>query len=276
MPFYLLLLLSDLLSASGFLNNAAHDFSVSRPGTTNTPPFCSGSGAGFSSSYLDAVLARRRKLFQNARLLGPRTASIPLTDRSQNVLARRHAHPPHPRPPLPPAAGSISSEATTYDSGTNLARQCGSQLDCRAALGLSPAHTRARIETLPNQAWESHCESPAHNAGADPAADITQAVSLLDQVEPEAYLADKGYNSDALVAKLNERALRPSSLRKPIAASRAGPISHCIASAISSNASSAISSNTAPSPTATTSSPTHFLPPLCWFAYCSGSIDDRP
>lgn len=64
------------------------------------------------------------KLFENARLIGPRTASIPITDRLQKFLARRHAHPPHPRPSLCPVVGSISSEATTYDSGAVLARQC--------------------------------------------------------------------------------------------------------------------------------------------------------
>ena len=41
------------------------------------------------------------------------------------------------------------------------------------------------------------------------AADITQAVPLLDQVEPEAFLADKGYDSDALVATLEERGITP-------------------------------------------------------------------
>ena len=41
------------------------------------------------------------------------------------------------------------------------------------------------------------------------AADITQAVPLLDQVEPEALLADKGYDSDALVETLNERGITP-------------------------------------------------------------------
>ena len=39
--------------------------------------------------------------------------------------------------------------------------------------------------------------------------DITQAVPLLDQVEPEALLADKGYDSDALVATLAERGITP-------------------------------------------------------------------
>ena len=39
--------------------------------------------------------------------------------------------------------------------------------------------------------------------------DITQAVPLLDQVEPVAFLADKGYDSDALVATLKERGITP-------------------------------------------------------------------
>ena len=40
------------------------------------------------------------------------------------------------------------------------------------------------------------------------AADITQAVPLLDQVEPEAFLADKGYDADSLVATLEERGIK--------------------------------------------------------------------
>lgn len=43
------------------------------------------------------------------------------------------------------------------------------------------------------------------------AADINQAVTLLDQVEPEpeALLADKGYDCDALVETLEERGITP-------------------------------------------------------------------
>jgi transposase len=43
------------------------------------------------------------------------------------------------------------------------------------------------------------------------AADINQAVPLLDHVEPqpEALLADKGYDSDALVETLDERGITP-------------------------------------------------------------------
>ena len=39
--------------------------------------------------------------------------------------------------------------------------------------------------------------------------DITQAIPLLDKVEPGAFLADKGYDSDALVAALEERGIAP-------------------------------------------------------------------
>jgi transposase len=45
------------------------------------------------------------------------------------------------------------------------------------------------------------------------AADIKQAVPLLDEMDPdalpEALLADKGYDSDALVATLEERGITP-------------------------------------------------------------------
>jgi transposase len=41
------------------------------------------------------------------------------------------------------------------------------------------------------------------------AADITQAMPLLDQVEPDAFLADKGYDSDALVDSLEARGITP-------------------------------------------------------------------
>ena len=41
------------------------------------------------------------------------------------------------------------------------------------------------------------------------AADITQAQALLGGLEPNALLADKRYDSDALVADLNEREITP-------------------------------------------------------------------
>jgi transposase len=44
---------------------------------------------------------------------------------------------------------------------------------------------------------------------AGQAADITQAEPLLDQVAPDALLADKGYDSDALVETLQKRGITP-------------------------------------------------------------------
>jgi len=41
------------------------------------------------------------------------------------------------------------------------------------------------------------------------AADITQAAPLLDEVEPDAFIGDKGYDSDALVEKLEHRGITP-------------------------------------------------------------------
>ena len=41
------------------------------------------------------------------------------------------------------------------------------------------------------------------------AADIAQAMPLLDRLEPGAFLADKGYDSDALVATLEGRGITP-------------------------------------------------------------------
>jgi transposase len=39
--------------------------------------------------------------------------------------------------------------------------------------------------------------------------DITQALPLLERVEPAAFLGDKGYDSDALIEKLEERGITP-------------------------------------------------------------------
>jgi transposase len=41
------------------------------------------------------------------------------------------------------------------------------------------------------------------------AADITQAAPLLDEVEPDAFIGDKGCDSDALVEKLEQRGITP-------------------------------------------------------------------
>jgi IS5 family transposase len=106
--------------------------------------------------------------------------------------------------------------------------------------------------------------------------DITQATLLLDQVEPDAFLADKGYDSDALVATLEARGITPVI---PSKANRRVPRKTdfaLYASAISSSGSSATSSNTEPFQLATTSSPILFLQRSRWSAYCSGSTDDTP
>jgi transposase len=42
------------------------------------------------------------------------------------------------------------------------------------------------------------------------AADITQAAPLLDEVELDAFIGDKGYDSDALVEKLQQRGITPA------------------------------------------------------------------
>lgn len=39
--------------------------------------------------------------------------------------------------------------------------------------------------------------------------DLGQAVPLLEQVEPEAFLADKAYDADALIKTLEERGITP-------------------------------------------------------------------
>jgi transposase len=41
------------------------------------------------------------------------------------------------------------------------------------------------------------------------ASDLSQAEPLLDEVEPEAFLADKAYDADALIETLEERNITP-------------------------------------------------------------------
>ncbi|GBQ88245.1 transposase [Acetobacter nitrogenifigens DSM 23921 = NBRC 105050] len=40
-------------------------------------------------------------------------------------------------------------------------------------------------------------------------ADITKADTLLDEVDPEAFIADKAYDADTLIEKLEERQIAP-------------------------------------------------------------------
>ena len=41
------------------------------------------------------------------------------------------------------------------------------------------------------------------------ASDISQAAPLLDEIEPEAFLADKAYDADALIDTLQSRGITP-------------------------------------------------------------------
>jgi transposase len=41
------------------------------------------------------------------------------------------------------------------------------------------------------------------------ASDLSQAKPLLDEVEPDAFLADKAYDADALIETLEERSIVP-------------------------------------------------------------------
>lgn len=41
------------------------------------------------------------------------------------------------------------------------------------------------------------------------ASDLSQAAPLLDEIEPEAFLADKAYDADVLIEILKERAITP-------------------------------------------------------------------
>jgi hypothetical protein len=70
------------------------------------------------------------------------------------------------------------------------------------------------------------------------AADITQAAPFLDDVEPDALIGDKGYDSDALVEKLEQRGIMPVMPPKANRKDRERPTSPSTASAISSSASS--------------------------------------
>jgi len=59
----------------------------------------------------------------------------------------------------------------------------------------------AIVDALGNPVMLSLTPGQAH--------DITQALPLLEHVEPEAFLGDKGYDSDALIEKLEERGITP-------------------------------------------------------------------
>jgi hypothetical protein len=70
-----------------------------------------------------AVKSRHRhKLIENAAFANSIRRSVALTDRFDQLHARRHTHLPHH--PLHGHLGSILDEATILSGGANQARQC--------------------------------------------------------------------------------------------------------------------------------------------------------
>jgi transposase len=100
--------------------------------------------------------------------------------------------------------------------------------------------------------------------------------ALLAQVETEAVIADKGYDSNALVETLQERGITPVI---PPKANRKEPRRTDFALYRERNLVERFFNklnNTAASPHASTSSLRRFWLACCWSAYSSGSTDDRP
>jgi transposase len=73
------------------------------------------------------------------------------------------------------------------------------------AIGRSRGGRTTKIHAI----VDAHGNPVALSLSRGQAHDINQAAPLLDQVELGAFLADKGYGSDALVAMLNERGITP-------------------------------------------------------------------
>ena len=108
------------------------------------------------------------------------------------------------------------------------------------------------------------------------AADITQAEPLLDHVEPEAFLADKGYDSDALIETLEARGITPVI---PPKANRKEPRKTDFALYRERNLVERFFCKLKQYRAISTrydKLATRSLPPSRWFAYCSGSTDDTP
>src|ERR1700688_4286159 len=65
------------------------------------------------------------------------------------------------------------------------------------------------ISTVPGPTDGVHLNPPAFTSTPGQVHDITQAETLTSQVQPEALLADKGYDADAYIASLRARAIQP-------------------------------------------------------------------
>jgi hypothetical protein len=90
------------------------------------------------------------------------------------------------------------------------------------------------------------------------AADCKSYDTLIDLPEqaPDALLADKAYDTDAIRADLKKRGISPSSRRNQTAPQRSATTSVSTASATASNACSVTSKSIVPSQPATINSPT--------------------
>ena len=109
---------------------------------------------------------------------------------------------------------------------------CGSTRQAFAPTSTAPARQKKRRRpshwTIPRRLDDQEIHAIVDALGnpvalsltPGQAADITQAEPLLDQIDPEAFLADKGYDSDALVETLIERGITPVI---PPKANRKGP-----------------------------------------------------
>ncbi|HEV8464022.1 MAG TPA: IS5 family transposase [Pseudolabrys sp.] len=69
--------------------------------------------------------------------------------------------------------------------------------------------SRGGLTTKIHAVVDALCNPVALSLTPGQAADITQAAPLLDEVEPDAFIGDKGYDSDALVEKLEQRGITP-------------------------------------------------------------------
>ncbi|MBS1073970.1 transposase [Gluconobacter sp. Dm-73] len=75
---------------------------------------------------------------------------------------------------------------------------------------------RSDHRTIP---WRTNHENPCHCrccgqghgsfADAKARADTTEAEPLLDEIDPKAFIADKAYDADPLIEKLEERQITP-------------------------------------------------------------------
>jgi len=103
--------------------------------------------------------------------------------------------------------------------------------------------------------------------------DITQAEALLAEVEPQAIIADKGYDADGFIGALIVRRIKPARPR-PTARSAANATSPSTPNAISSSVSSMLSNNSEASQRAMKKPPATSSPESISLAHSLGSNED--